>query len=257
MRISSTGRSWPCRRTFPIVGALLAAVAPSGLAVVHHAAGMEAAATYGYLTAYALVSFVVLGFILGRAEDRLRAMSITDPLTGLPNRRHLEARLREEVARCARSGAPLALLLIDVDGLKQVNDRGGHAAGDAALRLVAEALLRTCRRATDLPARVGGDEFAVLAPSTNARQALVLAERLRRVLRRLDAAAPTVSIGAADLDRIGSWDASALLRAADSALYVAKESGRDRAVASRFHHTLSFRRMEVTDGRACTHPGPG
>jgi diguanylate cyclase (GGDEF)-like protein len=187
---------------------------------------------FSYITLATMAVFVLLGRTLGAREDALARSSITDPLTRLYNRRHIDARLAEEIARSTRHGATIALLLLDVDHLKEINDRGGHEAGDAALRAVADTLRRTCR-ATDLAARYGGDEFVVLLPSTRASQALELAERIRATLRTKtrDLPAPvTLSIGIADLELAGAPQAMALFEAADAALYGAKAQGRDRAV---------------------------
>src|SRR4029078_8568358 len=108
--------------------------------------------------------------------DQLELSSATDPLTDLPNRRYFSSRLRQELFRASRYGVPVTLLLLDLDGLKQINDHYGHSAGDRALCAVADCLKRTCR-ATDVPVRCGGDEFAVLVPETFAEDALDLAKR--------------------------------------------------------------------------------
>ena len=139
---------------------------------------------YGYLLAATVALTTVLGWIVGRKEDLLEALSVTDPLTGLANRRRLLAAFADELNRSARYGTPLALLLIDLDRLKEINDRRGHAQGDRALQLVAESLRRSCR-ATDLAARTGGDEFLVLAVNTSAGEALALAHRVCATVRRL------------------------------------------------------------------------
>ena len=166
---------------------------------------------------------------------------MTDPLTGLANRRRLLGDFADVLNRSARYGTPLALLLIDLDRLKEINDRRGHAQGDRALQLVAESLRKSCR-ATDLPARTGGDEFLVLATNTSAGEALALAHRVCATVRRLGlpsdkektvpAASVTVSIGVADLDDVTMPTFVALHAAADGALYAAKAAGRDRALAA-------------------------
>jgi diguanylate cyclase (GGDEF)-like protein len=155
-----------------------------------------------------------------------------DPLTGLPNRRHFEARLQEELERARRYGLTLALLAIDVDEFKQVNDTRGHAAGDDLLRTVAVNLQRSVR-AFDVCARIGGDEFAMLMPATMPADALHSAERLRERVaeqtRGNDGGAPlTVSIGVATL---GPDDTKAdLMARADRALYDAKRQGRNASI---------------------------
>ncbi|HSS38116.1 MAG TPA: GGDEF domain-containing protein [Polyangia bacterium] len=198
---------------------------------------------YGYLLAATVALTTVLGWLVGRKEDLLEALSVTDPLTGLANRRRLLAAFADELNRSARYGTPLALLLIDLDRLKEINDRRGHAQGDRALQLVAESLRRSCR-ATDLAARIGGDEFLVLAVNTSAGEALALAHRICATVRRLGAAAAnekektmpapavTVSIGVADLDDITLPTFLSLHAAADAALYAAKAAGRDRVHAA-------------------------
>ena len=197
---------------------------------------------YGYLLVTTVALTTVLGWIVGRKEDLLETLSVTDPLTGLANRRRLLAAFGDELNRSARYGTPLALLLIDLDRLKEINDRSGHAQGDRALQLVAESLRRSCR-ATDLAARTGGDEFLVLAVNTSAGEALALAHRVCATVRRLgvlpngkEKTVPppevTVSIGVADLDDITIPSFVSLHAAADAALYAAKAAGRDRVLAA-------------------------
>lgn len=237
----------PRSRVYPLLGAVFALGAPLGFLVLRSLEEQRwptlawvldelfaAPLLYAYLGLGTLAVFAPLGWLLGKKEDELRRNSTTDALTGLCNRRELERRLELELGRARRYGLLLSVLVLDVDGLKAINDRWGHARGDAALRTVAEALVRSCRQA-DLPSRYGGDEFVVLAPSTTAKEAVELAERLRRRLRDRDPEArpwlaPRVSVGIAD----SSWTTAgdALLAAADAALYTAKAAGRDRAVVS-------------------------
>lgn len=183
---------------------------------------------YLYLTVSTTVVFAVFGGILGEIHDALGRLALADPLTALPNRRYLELLLKHAIATALRRPEPLSLLLIDVDELKRINDRGGHAAGDAALRAVGDALRSGCR-GSDLPARIGGDEFAVLVSNADTPEAVALAERVQATLAARPGA-PHVSIGVATLDRVGATDPAGLLAAADSALYTAKSRGRDRIV---------------------------
>jgi diguanylate cyclase (GGDEF)-like protein len=187
---------------------------------------------YAYLFVSSCAVLAGLGFLLGNKQDQLEA-AWTDELTELASRRLFVGRLKDEIRRSDRLNTPLALLLIDVDHLKEINDRGGgHEAGDFALRAVAESLRSTCRT-TDLPARFGGDEFAVIAPFAEARQGMELAARIRKALGSIRLGPPasqvslTVSIGVADLQSAGPRTPEALCEAADRALYLAKSRGRD------------------------------
>ena len=137
-------------------------------------------AGYLYVAGSTAVMFMLFGYLLGRQADRLARLSETDPLTGLANGRGLLARVDAELARCRRYHHPVALLLVDLDGLKQINDQYGHDAGDAALVRLAD-LIRSQLRETDFAARWGGDEFAFLARNTSQASALALAERIRAV----------------------------------------------------------------------------
>ncbi len=153
---------------------------------------------------------------------------VTDPLTGLANHRQLIQALESEILRSRRSAQPLAVVLLDLDGLKQINDRHGHLAGSLAIRRVAEALLGSCR-ATDTAARFGGDEFALVLPETGEAAAWHVA---RGVGDRLatDAEKPnlSISIGVAVYPGHGET-VEALLNAADVALYETKERRKSRA----------------------------
>jgi len=162
-----------------------------------------------------------------RLHEELRDQAIRDPLTELHNRRYLQETLPREIARADRDGAPLALILLDVDRFKQVNDTAGHQAGDAVLRAVGRLLRETTRRG-DVACRFGGDEFAVVLPNTSLDAAAQRAEEIRR--RLAVEADPfgraTISGGIAVYPQHGSSD-EAIVRAADRALYAAKSSGRN------------------------------
>lgn len=167
-----------------------------------------------------------------RARERLLAMAHTDGLTGLPNARAFRDRRDADCARAARSGAPLCLVMIDLDRFKRINDTFGHQAGDEVLRTVAGLLARSARRG-DLPARVGGEELAWLLPDAVLADAHEAAERLRRAIGTTQVAGVgtvTASLGVAQLGPDGP---DGLVRRADLALYRAKEDGRDRCVADR------------------------
>src|SRR4029077_10198879 len=133
---------------------------------------------------------------------------------GLHNRRAFDERLVAEVAHAGRYRSPLSLLVADVDGLKVINDAGGHQAGNVALQVVADALRRDSRQ-TDLAARIGGDEFAMIATDTAADEAFAIGDRIRRVVAEHRGGGVTLSVGVATLD-LDRPDAGELLRAADA-----------------------------------------
>ena len=174
--------------------------------------------------------FVVLGRVLGRKEDELRETAARDPLTGLANRGVFERRLAADLREAVGTGRSLALLVLDVDEFKKLNDVAGHAAGDDALRLLADCLRRSCR-SHDLPARFGGDEFVVLLPWTSAAEAMTVASRIRASLADAGGSV-TVSIGVADVTRCGTPRPDTLFSAADRALYLAKARGKDQVVVA-------------------------
>jgi two-component system cell cycle response regulator len=178
---------------------------------------------------------------LSAQKEHYRALAQTDGLTGLPNFRSFHARLEEEVSRATRYGHPLACAMVDLDGLKTINDKMGHAAGNRAIVALADAV-REELRDTDFAARYGGDEFVVLLPQTSEPQAALFAERLRR--RLIDtserAGLPvrgSIGVAAVSADELEAPEASEdLLRRADEALYRAKRSGRDRVEVAHVHH---------------------
>ncbi|WP_405238148.1 GGDEF domain-containing protein [Lentisalinibacter orientalis] len=188
---------------------------------------------------------VIASFALENAVNRARLLrsGITDVLTGWHNRRYLQTRLREELARARRDGSPLTLLLIDIDHFKRVNDNHGHLAGDLVLTEVAQRI-ESRIRASDVAARYGGEEFVLLLPDTDAVPGRSLAERLRAAVAERPVAladgtelALTISAGLATVtpsraDEDLKTLAESLLARADVALYEAKSAGRDRVAAS-------------------------
>ncbi len=167
-----------------------------------------------------------------RSELRLVELAETDSLTGLANRIRLKDTFLRERSRAMREGTPLSIIVIDLDHFKNVNDKYGHEAGDIALQRVAE-VLRTHLRASDLPARMGGEEFGILLANTNSKQAAEVSEKIRENVENLDFSADgeevriTLSGGIAELGRDGD-DLRSLLAAADRRLYRAKSAGRNQ-----------------------------
>ena len=166
------------------------------------------------------------------AIQKAEALSVTDDLTRLYNSRFLNQVLRRETKRAVRSGRPLSVLFIDLDGFKQVNDTHGHLAGSKALVEVA-TILRGCARETDVVARYGGDEFSLVLPETGREGALAVASRIRerlsnwRFLASLGVSVHlTASIGIATLPDVAA-STEELIRAADQAMYRVKAAGKD------------------------------
>lgn len=237
------------RLAYACAGGLLSAGAPVGLLVVRLARRgrrwgsmsprhvvrevVDDRPDYIYVSTSTALAFALFGYILGRQADRLAELSETDALTGLSNARGLFDRLDAELARSRRYREPLALLLVDLDGLKSINDRYGHRAGDEAIRHLAD-VIRSQLRHSDIGARWGGDEFAVLAPSTSKFAASALAERIRALIPEQSAPWPlSGSVGVATVDPGTDdevVDPATLMRAADAAMYEAKRTGRNRVV---------------------------
>ncbi|MFO2465230.1 diguanylate cyclase [Pseudomonas sp. 15FMM2] len=168
---------------------------------------------------------------LKRVEDELRALSITDSLTGIHNRRYFQDRLRAEMSRVRRTSGALAVIMLDIDHFKRINDQHGHAAGDGVLQELCRRIGSRVR-SSDVFCRLGGEEFMVLCPSTDADQAFRLAVELWQSLR----SAPMDGVGIVTASfGVASWRfdeaADSLLLRADSAVYAAKQAGRDRVEA--------------------------
>jgi diguanylate cyclase len=170
-------------------------------------------------------------------RETLRTQSIRDPLTGLYNRRYMEESLEREFRRALRKGLPLAILMIDLDHFKRFNDSHGHEAGDAVLRELAK-VLQALLRTEDIVSRYGGEEFTLILPDTNLEAAHECATRLQMACRGIQVHhygetldGIRLSIGVACYPKSGAT-AEAILRAADSALYRAKEQGRDQVALS-------------------------
>jgi diguanylate cyclase (GGDEF)-like protein len=167
-----------------------------------------------------------------KLQQRLQDLAATDPLTGLYNRRHVFNLLRQELKRYERYGESFALVLIDADYFKRINDTHGHAVGDATLCWIANTCLKSVRE-TDVVGRFGGEEFLILMPHTTTDDATLVAERIRLAMHnadaetRGDAAKVTLSFGVAEVGP-NSATFDDILKAADDALYAAKRAGRDR-----------------------------
>jgi diguanylate cyclase (GGDEF)-like protein len=243
--------------TFPLLvaGAALVVIPPITIALAMAASGAYLLAVLlpvdatppGLLTGVTIIVNLAAMFLLAyiamviageqrRSRDAAIRLSTVDSLTGLFNRSFLFAAIDREIARSARSGRGFCLLMLDLDGLKSVNDRQGHHMGDQVLRAVGTAISEGVRR-IDTPARYGGDEFAVVCPETDRDGARVLAEKIRMAIASLELAggeAPisvSASFGVVAYPADGST-ADALFISADRAMYMSKRSGKNRVTTS-------------------------
>ena len=182
----------------------------------------------GYLT---VVGVAIAGLSqLRRTQAQLELLATHDPLTTVLNARAFASQLAQELGRNRRYGRPLALIYLDLDDFKKVNDAHGHATGDAVLRLVADAM-RSAVRQADVVGRLGGDEFGVLMPETDGTLAHAVATRLAGGIRTVFRGTPSVtaSIGVVAVSGTEAGT-DELLRKADQAMYAAKRAGKDRVV---------------------------
>lgn len=232
------------RILYAFVGVLLGTGAPLGALLIRQMTGTlrpgeEIRAHLFYYT-YELVAtcllFAAAGYFMGRrtdflraGRDRFRRLAAHDDLTGLPNRRLFGEHFARAVSRSHRFREPISLLLVDVDGLKEINDRWGHLEGNGALRHVAR-LVRERKRAEDLAARWGGDEFVLLLPGADASAAERVAREIVQAARESVSKTPpgpvTVTIGVAT--GIAPSADHDFFVAADRALYEGKAAGRDQ-----------------------------
>jgi diguanylate cyclase (GGDEF)-like protein len=237
------GRVNPGARLAGIIATLIIAIyAFRAIAKIFHLGGDFSFVQFNAPQSIVILALIFLsmafnfGFLL-MAIDRLRNevadLALMDDLTGVANRRHLLQRLTEECAKSERSQQPFALLVIDLDGFKMINDTHGHAAGDACLQhftLMAQTRLRP----GDMLARTGGDEFCVVLPDSTLREGAMIARRIIEVCRDDAAACVGADVPIAVSIGVAQWTAEVgafpdrLIAAADHALYVAKKEGRNR-----------------------------
>jgi len=177
---------------------------------------------------------------LKQANEKLEALSATDPLTGLANRRHFDHFLEREMQQSQREHSPLSIIMIDIDYFKPYNDNYGHLAGDEALVKVARAISASLTRPMDLAARYGGEEFVVVLPSTNIEGAMKIAERIRKAVRELQLRHEytqlaekfiTISMGVSEMDLVHECTVKTLIQRVDKTLYMAKAAGRNTCIA--------------------------
>ncbi|HET8654334.1 MAG TPA: GGDEF domain-containing protein [Longimicrobiaceae bacterium] len=233
-------------------GVALALGAPLGWLLIQAARGVpvhvaltDHPGLYVYMLAGTALAFGLFGWVLGGRESRLQdtvrrlaELAVTDGLTGLRNARYFHTRLAEEYAEIERTGRPLAVVVLDLDHFKRVNDRFGHPVGDDVLVNTARAIAAATRHG-ETEARVGGEEFALLLPGSTGAEAMEVAERVRRAIAENETPLPhqggervrvTASAGVASTAELPGVGAQELVRLADEALYRAKREGRNRSV---------------------------
>lgn len=220
-------------------GFLLGSGAPLGWIIIQYLRGTDIRADvaanpvlYVYMLTATMTVFAAFGIYVGRQEGAMRQWALRDMLTGLYNLRHFRERLDAEIAEAQRQGTPLSLLFLDLDHFKAVNDTYGHAAGDKVLQALALSVAKSLRR-NELFARTGGEEFAVLLPHADGKEAHALAHRIMDTIRTMKievddgtTLSVTASLG------VAQWRADeparALVARADAAMYAAKKAGRNR-----------------------------
>ncbi|MEW6564029.1 MAG: diguanylate cyclase [Spirochaetota bacterium] len=179
--------------------------------------------------AASLISRIKINVRSYQYKKRLELMAVTDGLTGLYNHRFIFERLEEEIAKVARYGRPLSIIMLDIDNFKQVNDTFGHRAGDEVILSAAHAIMASLRK-TDVAGRYGGEEFLVLLPETDLKAAHIVAEKIRNTVALLQFEtkdlAVTISAGVAEAEKGESFEA--LINRADAKLYTAKRNGKNR-----------------------------
>lgn len=225
-------------RRYTLLGVLAGLLAPGALFLFAALSRRELDAFWlsVILAVGGMIVFAVLGRMIGRRDERLEELSETDALTGLANRRQFDRRLDVELSRTKRYGMTSAVVMVDLDRFKAVNDRFGHRAGDEVLRRVG-GLLDSERRAGDLVARYGGEEFIAILPHTTIADAMSWAERVRQRLAagrsRWDDVdiAVTASFGVSGTSSRVVTNGQ-LIEAADQALYEAKRRGGNVVVTS-------------------------
>lgn len=216
----------PERQAWLANAALLALAIPEVWNVLDPHVAIRAAVTYVAVSIFSAI-FVR---VITEQQDRLAALAVTDPLTGLGNRARLQITLEDAILQGGRSGTPMTLIALDLDNFKDINDTLGHDAGDRILSRMGELLRQRIRR-TDRAFRLGGEEFLALLYGTDARNAVHLAEELRDVIASLPLLpdrAVTVSIGVAALEQGEDW--AGWIKRADENLYRAKSAGRNRVM---------------------------
>jgi diguanylate cyclase (GGDEF)-like protein len=217
------------RRTANI-GSFVLSVLAAVMAYIYVPGGPEITIRFVVTLALTIVIVNIILNIVGQLQKELTAQALTDPLTGAFNRRQMDQSFAEAIERNHRTGAPVTMLVIDIDHFKKVNDDFGHHVGDKVLKDMV-TLIRNRTRKLDRLFRMGGEEFVLLLPDTRANAAMKQAEALRKLLsesRLIEQRPVTISIGVAEY--WAEQTQEAWMQAADDALYAAKNAGRNTVV---------------------------
>ncbi len=221
-----------------VYGFLLAFAAPIGWIFIQVGVGRDPFAPeyfdtllYGYMTIATAIVFSILGYAIGRREQMITDLALTDSLTALYNKRYYKHRLEQEYERHLRFGTSMSVIQIDLDFFKRINDEYGHQAGDEVLKKVASLVMANCRK-NETAARVGGEEISIIASDCSPEEAKVLAERIRETIEQVkcnwqnQTIELTASFGIASVteDTQSAWQ---VYQQADEALYQAKQEGRN------------------------------
>ncbi len=222
-----------------LYGFILSLGAPIGWVLVQAFAGRDPFSEeffdpllYAYMSLATGIVFSFLGYAIGRREHMITDLALTDSLTALYNKRYYKNRLEQEFQQHLRTGAPMAIIQIDLDYFKSVNDRFGHQAGDEVLKKVASLILANCRK-NDTAARVGGEEMSIIVGGGTTDEAKILAERIRSTLESTECfwqgvpikLTASFGIAFASAKTETAWQ---VYQNADVALYQAKEQGRNQ-----------------------------
>jgi diguanylate cyclase (GGDEF)-like protein len=229
--------SLPCLRG--LYGLVLSTASPLGWIIIQFIAGRDPFSEkyfdpllYYYMSIATAIVFFVLGYAIGKREVMITELALTDGLTSLYNKRYFSNRLKQEFNRYLRQKSDIALIQIDIDFFKGINDNYGHHIGDEVLKAIAKIIRENCR-INEIAARVGGEELSIIAYDCQEEAAYKLAERIRQKIQEFDFSSlgipipVTASFGVAVADASTKKD-SDLYKNADEALYVAKKSGRNR-----------------------------
>ncbi len=184
---------------------------------------------------------------LSEANQKLERLTMLDGLTGVTNRRHFDKLMIKEWRRAQRNKFPISLIMIDIDYFKKYNDTYGHLKGDDCLKKVAKALISSARRSADFVSRYGGEEFAITLPALKNDATVTVAKRVRCEVERMKIYHEksdinkyvTISLGVATIIPVMSMEHEVLIQAADRALYMAKNAGRNRVVATEYDYNAS------------------